>query len=68
MLIVANPARWGNHLDKLLPLPSKLKKVKPQPALPYREMPVLMERLQARKGVPALALQLCVLTAVSTAT
>jgi integrase len=60
----ANPARWTNHLDKLLPPPTKLKKVKPQTALPYVEMPSFMARLQARPETSAAALQFCILTAV----
>ena len=62
---VSNPARWSNHLDKLLASPTKLQKVKPQTALPYSEMPDLMTRLRERKvSIPALALQLCILTCV----
>jgi integrase len=59
-----NPARWTNHIDKLLPPPTKLKKVKPQTALPYPEMPSFMARLQARPETSAAALQFCILTAV----
>jgi integrase len=59
-----NPARWGNHLDQLLATPTKLKKVKPQTSLPYKEMPALMQELQAREGTAALALRFTALTAV----
>ncbi len=33
-----NPARWRGHFDKILPKPTKLKKVKHFEALPYAEM------------------------------
>jgi integrase len=59
-----NPARWKNHLDKLLPLVRKTNTVKRQPALPYSEIPTLMADLRERGGLSTLALQFALLTAV----
>ena len=33
-----NPARWRGHLENLLPSPSKVRRVKHHPALPYGEI------------------------------
>jgi integrase len=62
----ANPARWTGHLANVLPSPSKVRKVKPQPALPYVEMPAFMGELHEREGMAALALEFAILTAVRT--
>lgn len=61
-----NPARWVGHLQNVLPSPSKVRKVKPQPALPYVEMPAFMALLRQREGMAALALEFTILTAVRT--
>lgn len=45
-----NPAAWNGNLEGLLPNPSKLKDVKHQPALPYKDMSEFMALLQS-KGV-----------------
>lgn len=58
-----NPARWRGHLDKLLPQPTKLKKVTPRAALPYAELAEFMSELRARDGLSARALELQILTA-----
>jgi integrase len=58
-----NPARWRGHLDKLLPKPTRLKKVTHRAALPYAEMSAFMQELRATAGQSALALELQVLTA-----
>lgn len=58
-----NPARWRNHLDKLLASPNKLKKVKNRAALPYAEMPAFWAELSASNTLAALALRLQILTA-----
>jgi integrase len=59
-----NPARWTNHLDKLLPAIGDLRDVKRQPALPFGEMPAFMAELRAREGMLSLALQFLCLTVV----
>jgi integrase len=59
-----NPARWRNHLDKLLAAPDAIHRIVHVPALAYGAMPEFMVALRAKVGLPALALQFAVLTAV----
>lgn len=61
-----NPARWRGHLDKLLPAPSKVRRVKHRTALPYVEVPGFMERLRDNDSVSAKALEFTILTAART--
>ncbi|WP_269619218.1 tyrosine-type recombinase/integrase [Zhongshania sp. BJYM1] len=61
-----NPARWKGNLDKVLPKPSKLKKVKHHNALPYDEAAVFMAALKKQPGSAAKVLQLVILTATRT--
>jgi len=58
-----NPARWRGHLQTSLAAPGKVCKVKPQPALPYAEMPEFVSDLRKRQGVVPLALEFTILTA-----
>jgi integrase len=58
-----NPARWEGNLKELLPLPSKISKVKHHRALPWQQMGEFMERLRERGGVSARALEFAILTA-----
>lgn len=58
-----NPARWKGHLDKLLPSPSKIAKVKHFTALPYKEIPPFMQLLREQQGIGAAALEFAILTA-----
>ncbi|MBU0589448.1 MAG: integrase arm-type DNA-binding domain-containing protein [Gammaproteobacteria bacterium] len=58
-----NPAAWRGHLDALLPKPSKVKKVRHHPALPFGRMPEFMAKLRSLTGVGAKALELAILTA-----
>jgi integrase len=58
-----NPARWRGNLDHLLPKPSKIRKVEHHAALPYAELPALMEKLRRQEGVVARALEFTILTA-----
>lgn len=58
-----NPARWKGHLDKLLPKPSEVSKVKHFPALPYQEINAFMDELRQREAPSAMALRLIILTA-----
>lgn len=58
-----NPARWKGHLDKLLPSPSKIAKVKHFAASPYKEIPQFMQQLRKQPGIGASALEFAVLTA-----
>jgi integrase len=61
-----NPARWRGHLEKLLPAPRKVAKVRHHPALPYSEMPAFMQNLSKRPGSGARALEFTILTAART--
>jgi integrase len=61
-----NPARWKDHLDKLLPKPSKLRKVQHHPALPYAEMGTFMWKLRRQEGIAARALEYTILTTART--
>ncbi len=58
-----NPARWRGNLDKLLPRPSKVRRVEHFAALPHDELPALMEKLRRREGPAARALEFIILTA-----
>ena len=62
----SNPARWKGHLDKILPQPSKIKNVKHQPALPYIQMNLFINKLRSRQGLAAKALEFLILTAMRT--
>jgi integrase len=61
-----NPARWKGHLDHILPQPSKVKKVRHHPSLPYDELPAFMSELRANKFISARALEFMILTAART--
>ena len=61
-----NPARWRGHLDKLLPRPSRVKKVAHHPAMPYAQVPAFFDELSRNGSVSALALQFLILTATRT--
>ena len=58
-----NPARWRGHLDKLLPNPTKVARVRHHPALPYKKMQAFMPKLREVQGVSPLALEFLILTA-----
>lgn len=58
-----NPARWRGHLDKLLPLPSKVAKVEHHAALPYTEIGTFMANLRQQAGMGARALEFAIITA-----
>lgn len=58
-----NPARWKGNLDKLLPPPRKITKVKSHAAPPWRECPSIMMKLRKKPDVvSALALRFSILT------
>jgi integrase len=61
-----NPARWRGHLDKLLPSPEKIRKIRHHPALPYNEMGAFMVKLRLRGAVAARGLEFLILTAART--
>lgn len=57
-----NPAQWRGHLKTLLPARQRLDRGH-HPALPYDQLPAFMADLRLIQSTPALALELCVLTA-----
>ena len=59
-----NPARWGGHLEVLLPSPGKVQKTVHHPALPFDELGAFMVRLRQQSGAGARALEFAILTAV----
>jgi len=61
-----NPARWRGHLDKLLPRPTRVKKVTHHPAMPHMDVPAFMAELSGNGSVSALALRFLILTATRT--
>ena len=61
-----NPARWRGHLDKLLPRPSLVARVKHHAALPYTEAGAFLQELRDDPGVASRALEFTVLTAART--
>lgn len=58
-----NPARWKGCLDKLLPAPSKVKKVEHHRALPIDSLDGFMKTLRGINGMSARALEFAILTA-----
>ena len=61
-----NPARWRGHLDKLLPRPSQVARVKHHPALSYTEVGAFMQDLRDGAGIASRALEFTILTAART--
>ncbi len=61
-----NPARWRGHLDKLLPKPSRVKRVRHHPAMPYPKVPAFFAELSQLQSISAFALQWLILTATRT--
>jgi len=59
-----NPARWKGHLSKLLPAKGKISTVTNLPAIPYEELPAVMETLRRRPEIAARALEFNILTAI----
>lgn len=58
-----NPARWMGCLEKLLPAPSKVRRVEHHAALPYAQLPAFIADLRRREGASAQALEFLILTA-----
>jgi integrase len=61
-----NPARWRAGLDSILPKPTKVKAVEHHAALPFTGMYEFMQKLRARQGSEARALEFAILTATRT--
>ncbi|PTE02672.1 tyrosine-type recombinase/integrase [Pandoraea apista] len=61
-----NPARFTDHLDRVLPRTNKRQQVKHHPALPWEDIPAFVRELETRPRRAARALHLLILTAVRT--
>ncbi len=61
-----NPARFEGHLSKILAKPSKLKKTKHHPSVPFNQINQLMKELKASAALSSLALQFKIHTAART--
>jgi hypothetical protein len=61
-----NPARWKGHLQALLASPSKVKKIRHQPSLPFSDIAQFMDLLRQQQSTAALAMELLILTATRT--
>ena len=61
-----NPARWGGHLENVLPPPGQVQKVVHQPAMRFEDMPGFMPELRAHQPVASRALEFMILTATRT--
>ena len=61
-----NPAKWTNHLDTILPPPSKVQKGAHHEALPYSEIGAFMKLIQGKPGITPRALEFTILTAART--
>ncbi|WP_321947089.1 tyrosine-type recombinase/integrase [Paraburkholderia sp. J10-1] len=59
-----NPARWRDHMDKLLPAPGKVQREtsRHHPAIPYSEIGEFMRDLRERQGIAARLLEFEILT------
>ena len=62
-----NPARWRGHLEHLLPKPTKVRKVRHHPALPFKEVPAFVSLLSHDSGTGSSALLFTILTATRSA-
>lgn len=61
-----NPARWRGHLQHQLPPPTKVRKVRHHPALPYDQAGAFMAALRQQNGLAAKGLEFNILTATRT--
>ena len=61
-----NPARWCGHLDKLLPRPTRVARIKHHAALPFIEVGQFMQQPHKDTGVASWALEFLILTAAHT--
>jgi integrase len=61
-----SPARWKDHLQRLLPAKGKLRAVRHYAALPYAELPAFLAELRQQASVAARCLEFLILTAART--
>ena len=58
-----NPFRWKGFLDNVLPSPNKIKVVKHMPSMLRADVPAFLNRLRAKPGMGARALEFLILCA-----
>jgi integrase len=59
-----NPARWRGHLDKILPAPKRVHRVKSFASMPWEDVPAFMKDLRSQADViPTAAIEFLILTA-----
>jgi integrase len=61
-----NPARWRDHLDKLLPRVSRIHKIRHHPAMDYADIAGFMVELGQHSTIGARALEFLIYTAART--
>ncbi len=61
-----NPALWRGHLDNLLAMRKKVRKVEHHSALPFKDLADFMTSLRKIESVASLALEFTILTATRT--
>ena len=61
-----NPARWKDHLQRLLPAKGKLRAVRHYAALPYAELPAFLVQLRQQASLAARCLEFLILMATRT--
>lgn len=59
-----NPAKWDDNLEEILPPPSEVQPVEHRPAIDYRDIGLLMQKLRRIPTISALALDFVFLTSV----
>lgn len=57
-----NPARWSGHLEHLLASPKKIRQVEHHKALPWKEMPDFVKKLNAMNGIGTRCFEFLLLT------
>lgn len=62
----ANPARWDDHLENILPAPAEVAPVVHHPSMPFQQLPDFVAGLAMRKGYSNQGLLFLILTAART--
>jgi hypothetical protein len=57
-----NPARWNGHLEHLLASPKKIRQVEHHKALPWKEMPDFVKKLNSMNGIGTRCFEFLLLT------
>jgi integrase len=63
-----NPARWRGHLDKILPAPKKVRRVKSHASMPWKHIPAFTKELRVQsENIGAAAFEFLILTGARSA-